>query len=79
MTGKNIWKWADRLMKRGVIRYGCMYARVGRGEMALFDVSSHEELHGYLSEWLEFIPAEMQVIPLMDSQAMRDYLASPTR
>ena len=52
--------------------------KVGRGGMALFDVSSNEELHGYLSQWLEFVPAEMQVIPLMDSQAMRDYLASPT-
>ena len=46
--------------------------------MALFDVPSHDELHGYLSQWLEFVPAEMQVIPLMDSQDMRDYLASPT-
>ena len=55
-----------------------MYAKVGRGGMALFDVSSNEELHGYLSQWLEFVPAEMQVIPLMDSQAMRDYLAPPT-
>ena len=44
--------------------------------MALFDVPSHEELHGYLSQWLEFVPAEMQVIPLMDKQDMRDYLAS---
>ena len=55
-----------------------MYAEVSRGGMDLFDVPSHDELHGYLSQWLEFVPAEMQVIPLMDSQAMRDYLASPT-
>ena len=55
-----------------------MDAKISRGGMALFDVSSNEELHGYLSQWLEFVPAEMQVIQPMDSQAMRDYLASPT-
>ena len=75
---QELWKWAAPLMDRGIIRDRCMYAKVGRGGMALFDVSSNEELHGYLSQWLEFVPAEMQVIPLMDSQAMRDYLASPT-
>ena len=51
-----------------------MYAKVGREGMALFDVPSHEELHGYLSQWLEFAPAEMQVIPLIDRQYIRDYL-----
>ena len=66
-------------MDSGVIRDRCMYAKVGRGEMALFDVLSHYALHGYLSQWLEFVPAEMQVIPLMDSQAMKNYIASPTR
>ncbi|MAF37903.1 MAG: hypothetical protein CL696_03310 [Chloroflexi bacterium] len=75
---QELWKWAAPLMDRGIIRDRYMYAKVGRGRMALFDVSSNEELHGYLSQWLEFVPAEMQVIPLMDSQAMMDYLASPT-
>ena len=75
---QELWKWAAPLMDKGIIRDRCMYAKVGRGGMALFDVSSNEELHGYLSQWLEFVPAEMQVIPLMDSQAMRDYLASST-
>ena len=75
---QELWKWAAPLMDSGIIRDRCMYAKVGRGGMALFDVPSHDELHGYLSQWLEFVPPEMQVIPLMDSQAMRDYLASPT-
>ena len=74
---QELWKWAAPLMDKGIIRDRCMYAKVGRGGMALFDVASNEELHGYLSQWLEFVPAEMQVIPLMDSQAMMDYLASP--
>ena len=75
---QELWKWAAPLIESGIIRDRCMYAKVGRGGMALFDVPSNEELHGYLSQWLEFVPADMQVIPLMDSQAMRDYLASPT-
>ena len=73
-----LWKWAAPLIDLGVIRNGCIYAKVGRGGIVLFDVASNEELHGYLSQWLEYVPAEIQVIPLMDSQAMRDYLASPT-
>ena len=74
---QKLWEWAGPLIDSGIIRDRCMYAKVGRGGIALFDVSSHDELHGYLSQWLEFVPAEMQVIPLMDSQDMRGYLASP--
>ncbi len=39
-----------------------MCAKVDRGGIALFDVALHDALHGYLSQWLEFLPAEMQVI-----------------
>lgn len=46
----------------GVIRDRSMCAKVDRGGIALFDVALHDALHGYLSQWLEFVPAEMQVI-----------------
>ena len=75
---QELWKWATPLIDSGIIRDGCIYAKVGRGGIALFDVASNEELHGYMSQWLEFVPAEIQVIPLMDSQVMMDYLGSPT-
>ena len=72
-----LWEWASPLIERGTIRDHCMYAKVGRGGIALFDVTSHDDLHRYLSQWLEFVPAEMEVIPLMDRRDMQDYLASP--
>ena len=53
-----------------------MYAKVGRGAIALFDVSSHDELHRYLRQWLEFVPAEIQIIPLMNREDTADFLAS---
>ena len=55
-----------------------MYAKVGSGGVALFDVPLHEESHRYLSPLVEFVPAEMQVTPFMDSQEMREYFAQPT-
>jgi hypothetical protein len=35
--------------------------------VAAFNVRSHEELHALLNEWAEMIPAEFQVIPLIDT------------
>ena len=39
---QKLWKWAAPLMDSGVIKDRCMYAKVGRGRMALFDVPSHD-------------------------------------
>ena len=39
-----------------------MCAKVDRGGIALFDVELHDALHGYLSQWSECMPVEMQVI-----------------
>ena len=63
-------------MNNGVIKDRCMYAKVGRGAISLFDVSSHDELHRYLSRWLELVPAEMQIIPLMNRKDTADFLSS---
>ncbi len=40
--------------------------KVGSGGIALLDVPTHDELHRYLSQLLELVPARMEVIPLMD-------------
>ena len=73
---QKLWEWAEPLIGNGVIKDHCMYAKVGRGAIALFDVSSHDELHRYLSQWLEFVPAEIQIIPLMNREDTADFLAS---
>ena len=72
---QQLWEWALPLMDRGVIRDRAMYAKVGRGAMAVFDVESNEELHRLLSQWLEFVPAEVEVCPLMDHDAMAAFLS----
>ena len=71
---QKLWEWARPLMDRGVIKDRAMYAKVGRGAMAIFDVESNEELHRLLSQWLEFVPAEVEVCPLMDHDAIATFL-----
>ena len=52
-----------------------IYARPGRGAVALFDVDSQEQLHALLNEWAEIIPAHFELYPLIDAAAAKRYLA----
>ncbi len=72
---QRLWEWARPLMDRGVIKDRTMYAKVGRGAIVLFDVGSIEELHRLLSQWLELIPAEFEIHPLMDQEATTAFLS----
>ena len=72
---KKLWEWAEPLMHQGVIKDRTMYAKVGRGAVALFEVESIEELHRRLSHWIELIPAEFDIHPLMDQSATAKYLS----
>ena len=69
---KTYWPWAQDKLDRGLAR--AFYARPGRGAVALFDVSSNEELHRLLTEWAEIIPAEFDVYPLLDADAAVQFL-----
>ena len=51
-----------------------IYARPGRGAVALFDVDSNEQLHVLLNEWGEIIPAHFELYPLIDAGAAQRYL-----
>ena len=62
-------------MDSGVIKNRAMYAKVGRGAMAIFDVESHEELQRQLSKWLDIVPAEVEISPLMDQEAIAAFLS----
>ena len=59
-------------MDRGPARF--IFARTGRGAVALFDVDSNETLHRLLTEWTDMVPAEFDVYPLIDSDAAVAYL-----
>ena len=71
------WKWMDPLLKSGMSRF--VYARAGRGAVALFDVDSNEALHRLINEWSEIIPAHFEVFPLLDPKAAQQYLGKTSR
>ena len=66
------WRWIDPKLKKKKALFA--YPKVGRGVAAAFDVRSHEELHALLNEWSEMIPAQFEVIPLLDAKAAQKYL-----
>ena len=72
---QKLWEWARPLMDSGVIKDRTLYAKVGRGAIVLFDVESIEELHRLLSQWLELVPAEFEIHPLMDQETTATFLS----
>jgi hypothetical protein len=70
------WRWIEPKLKSGKALWA--YARAGRGLVTAFDVRSHEELHALLNEWAEMIPAEFQVLPLVDPAKAKKYLKRKT-
>ena len=68
------WDWMNPLLENGMAK--SVYARAGRGAVALFDVDSNETLHRLMNEWAEIIPAHMDIYPLLDVDAAKSFLAS---
>ena len=66
------WKWLAP--KQKAKKALSTYARAGRGLVTVFDVRSHEELHAYLNEWAEIIPAHFEVLPLVDPAKAKKFL-----
>jgi muconolactone delta-isomerase len=73
-TRQSFWPWMARYQQNGVCRQ--IYARVGRGAVAILDVESNEALHGILNEWADIIPAHFDVYPLVDMEATNRMLAA---
>ena len=67
------WIWVEPLIKTGTVKH--IYARTGRGALAIFDVDSNETLHRLIAEWSEIIPARFDIYPLIDAQAAQQFLA----
>lgn len=42
----------------------CFYPRVGRGSIVVFDVSSNDEIHKLMTQWLNIVPVSFDVYPL---------------
>jgi muconolactone delta-isomerase len=74
MAGKRqaYWRWLQPLQRNGVCKW--VYARTGRGAVAVFDVDSNETLHRLLNEWAEIIPATFEIYPLIDPGSAQRFL-----
>ena len=42
----------------------CFYPKVGRGSVVIFDVSSNDELHKLMTQWLNIVPVSFDIYPL---------------
>lgn len=52
---------ADLRSKNKVV---CFYPKIGRGSVVIFDVSSNDELHKLLTQWLNIVPVSFDIYPL---------------
>jgi muconolactone delta-isomerase len=71
---QSFWPWIAGHQAHGVCRH--VYARVGRGVIAVFDVADNDALHHILNEWADIIPAHFDTYPLIDSEAANRMLAA---
>jgi hypothetical protein len=73
-TRQSFWPWIAKYQASGACEQ--IYARVGRGAVAILDVESNEALHQILNEWADIIPAHFDVYPLVDTDATHRMLAA---
>jgi len=71
---QSFWPWMARYEAQGVCRQ--VYARVGRGAVAILDVENNDALHRILNEWADIIPTHFDTYPLIDAAAAKRMLAA---
>ncbi len=74
---QSFWPWIAGYETSGVCRH--VYARAGRGAVAIFDVEDNNALHRILNEWADIIPAHFDTYPLIDAAAATRMLAAQAR
>jgi muconolactone delta-isomerase len=75
-TRQSFWPWIAQYEARGICRQ--IYARVGRGAVAVLNVADNNALHQILNEWADIIPAHFDTYPLIDVEAAKRMLATQT-
>ncbi|HEY8334140.1 MAG TPA: DUF3303 family protein [Tardiphaga sp.] len=73
-TRQQFWPWIAAYQASGECRH--VYPRVGRGAVAIFDVTGNEVLHRILNEWADLIPAQFDTYPLVSLAATSALLAA---
>ena len=71
---QSFWPWIAKYEASGACRH--VYARVGRGAVAIFDVEGNDALHRILNEWADIIPAHFETYLLVDLDATKRMLAA---
>ncbi len=71
---QSFWPWIAGHQARGLCRH--IYARAGRGAVAVFDVKDNDALHRILNEWADVIPAHFDTYPLIEADAAQRMLAA---
>jgi muconolactone delta-isomerase len=71
---QSFWPWMAKYEASRMCRH--IYARAGRGAIAVLDVPSNEALHQILNEWADIIPAHFDTYPLVDLEATKRMLAA---
>ena len=66
-TRQSFWPWIAGYQAGGECRH--IYARAGRGAVAVFDVEDNNALHRILNEWADIIPAHFDTYPLIEADA----------
>lgn len=64
--------WIEDLKSRNKII--CFYPKVGRGSVVIFDVSSNDELHKLMTQWLNIVPVSFDVYPLVTPSKAKELL-----
>lgn len=72
-TRQSFWPWIAQYEAQGICRQ--IYARAGRGAVAVLDVADNNALHQILNEWADIIPAHFDTYPLIDVEAAKRMLA----
>jgi hypothetical protein len=65
---QSFWPWIANYEARGLCV--SVYARAGRGAVAVLDVKDNGVLHRILTEWADIVPAQFDVYPLIDRAAV---------
>jgi hypothetical protein len=71
---QSFWPWIAGYQARRLCRH--VYARVGRGAVAVFDVEDNDALHLILNEWADIIPTHFDTYPLIETDAAKRMLAA---
>lgn len=64
--------WIEDLKSKNKVV--CFYPRVGRGSVVIFDLSSNDELHKLMTQWLNIIPVNFDIYPLATTSEAEELL-----